>query len=379
MNDINEKVLEAIINQYKYKPPADFKEYLNNMVSSHPVYLYGAGAFGRETLALLKANDVNVRGFFDKNAYPGQTMLGLPVYAPNPDNISKHNANDLLLIVSIVLNHEERETLFAALYNMGFTNLIDGQSIRARQVPFSAGSLEADIDDTTWQGRMYETLELFEDTDSREVYIKNLTAHLSRDYSAYAASNNCCQYFPQDVPLGRGYTNVVDCGAYNGDTLLQLINKAKVCTYVGFEPETSNFQNLVGTASLISDENLRVFLYPCAVSNVNRMSFITAKEGSSAVADSGTHATQLICIDDVLPHFEPTFVKMDVEGAETDALIGAKKIICDYRPDLAICVYHYVNDIFEIPLMLHQWGLGYKFYLRAHSSCTMETVLYATV
>lgn len=68
---------------------------------------------------------------------------------------------------------------------------------------------------------------------------------------------------------------------------------------------------------------------------------------------------------------------MDIEGSEADALLGAQKTICKYKPDLAICVYHFADDIWEIPLLLDSWNLGYRFYLRTYSSNGFETVLYA--
>jgi hypothetical protein len=69
---------------------------------------------------------------------------------------------------------------------------------------------------------------------------------------------------------------------------------------------------------------------------------------------------------------------MDVEGAEPDALKGAEGLIREHRPDLGICVYHAPDHIWEIPLYLHEMGLGYRFYLRNHTAFTQETVLYAT-
>ena len=82
-------------------------------------------------------------------------------------------------------------------------------------------------------------------------------------------------------------------------------------------------------------------------------------------------------LDDVMHNTNPTFIKMDIEGEEIRALNGAKKLILDSRPELAICVYHYINHFWEIPNLLHDWNLGYKFYMRTHSSGCMETVLYA--
>lgn len=59
-----------------------------------------------------------------------------------------------------------------------------------------------------------------------------------------------------------------------------------------------------------------------------------------------------MAIDDILPNFEPTFIKMDIEGAEYEALIGAESIITRSKPNLAICVYHAVNHIWDIPILL---------------------------
>ncbi len=68
---------------------------------------------------------------------------------------------------------------------------------------------------------------------------------------------------------------------------------------------------------------------------------------------------------------------MDVEGAELEALKGAETLIKQNKPDLAICVYHTPNHIWDIPFYLEGLGLGYKFCLRNYTSFISETVLYA--
>jgi hypothetical protein len=85
-----------------------------------------------------------------------------------------------------------------------------------------------------------------------------------------------------------------------------------------------------------------------------------------------------VALDDVLTGFSPTFIKMDIEGAEISALRGGEKTIRRCLPDLAVCVYHRINHIWDIPLLLDDWRLGYKMYLRSYNPYTMETVLYAT-
>lgn len=74
-----------------------------------------------------------------------------------------------------------------------------------------------------------------------------------------------------------------------------------------------------------------------------------------------------------------SYIKMDIEGAELKALEEARNTIVNYKPKLAICVYHKPEDIIEIPLYIHKIVPEYRFYLRHHSKTAEETVLYAIV
>jgi hypothetical protein len=67
---------------------------------------------------------------------------------------------------------------------------------------------------------------------------------------------------------------------------------------------------------------------------------------------------------------------MDIEGAELEALMGAKNLIARNRPHLAIGVYHCLDHLWRIPFMIHEWHLGYRFYMRQHNPL-FDTVLYA--
>lgn len=70
---------------------------------------------------------------------------------------------------------------------------------------------------------------------------------------------------------------------------------------------------------------------------------------------------------------------MDIEGSEYDTLIGAEKTIKSSKPSLMICVYHLPEDIFRIPLLIKQWNLGYRLYLRVYEKNGLEMVMYATI
>ncbi|QSZ68030.1 FkbM family methyltransferase [Methanofollis aquaemaris] len=73
------------------------------------------------------------------------------------------------------------------------------------------------------------------------------------------------------------------------------------------------------------------------------------------------------------------FIKMDIEGAELPALAGAEKSIREFRPDLAISVYHRADDLTEVPIFLASLVPEYRMYLRHYTPGPDESVLYATV
>lgn len=89
------------------------------------------------------------------------------------------------------------------------------------------------------------------------------------------------------------------------------------------------------------------------------------------------HRVQVVALDDELKDKKVTFVKMDIEGAELEALRGAESIIRKQRPKLAICVYHKPEDIWTIPMYILSLRNDYRLFLRHYSFGGTETVLYA--
>ena len=91
----------------------------------------------------------------------------------------------------------------------------------------------------------------------------------------------------------------------------------------------------------------------------------------------GGQSIQMISIDGAFPDWGPTLIKMDIEGGEYSALIGASKTITRYRPGLALSAYHLPTDLWRLGLLINSMDLGYQFYLRSHGYSSFDTVLYA--
>ena len=100
--------------------------------------------------------------------------------------------------------------------------------------------------------------------------------------------------------------------------------------------------------------------------------------GGSTISNDGDLTIETVALDDVVDKDDKvTFIKMDVEGAELNALFGAKEIIKRDKPRLAICIYHKPEDIINIPSYILSLNSEYKLYIRHYSPIETETVLYA--
>ena len=82
-------------------------------------------------------------------------------------------------------------------------------------------------------------------------------------------------------------------------------------------------------------------------------------------------------LDGDLAGLRPTYIKMDIEGFEMNALLGARETIRANRPILAVCVYHKPEDLREVPLLINSLSDAYRYFLRSHDEEGWELVVYA--
>ena len=180
------------------------------------------------------------------------------------------------------------------------------------------------------------------------------------------------EYYHLDIFPYRENDVFVDIGAYVGDSVATYINtygvsyKRIYCYEIA--PET--FKKLEINLAGISNTELR----QKAVGAENGTMFVdvSAQVSSERVVDSGEVAIEVVRLDDDIT--EPvTFIKMDIEGAEKDALRGSQRHICEDTPNLAICTYHGYDDLYAIPRLIDEIKPGYKFYMRYHGGCHIPT------
>ena len=105
--------------------------------------------------------------------------------------------------------------------------------------------------------------------------------------------------------------------------------------------------------------------------------FSDGMDTGSCIQSSGGTVIEVDSIDNIVNGGEVTYIKMDIEGAELDTLKGARNTIMKYRPKLAVCVYHKMDDLLTIPDYILSLHSDYRLYLRNYSKNGREAVLYA--
>jgi FkbM family methyltransferase len=198
---------------------------------------------------------------------------------------------------------------------------------------------------------------------------------LNTAYGSFKHSEN--QYFnPLTlIDLQGKAMRFVDGGAYNGDSYLELCGMTEVETAYLFEPDAANFTQLIRH---VAQTGHKAQCLPMGLADAYRIVSFNGGSGEGAsISETGTAHIAVAALDDVLTGHAVDFIKLDVEGAELQALQGARKLIQRSRPVLALSLYHQPQDLWELPLAIADLCEDYRFHVRQHYFNSFDSVMYA--
>jgi len=175
---------------------------------------------------------------------------------------------------------------------------------------------------------------------------------------------------------------VFDIGAYVGDTAaffaFYVGNKGKVYS---FEPIKANYDLLIENIKLNKLDNIVIPVNSGCSKTTKTMGGVSIEQGapwSFLTENTDDEEVDVVSIDDFAQSNNINkidLIKMDVEGHERDVILGAKKVINEYKPKMVICLYHKTEDLIELPLLMKKFG-GYKFYIRCAKGGPFGTILF---
>ena len=230
--------------------------------------------------------------------------------------------------------------------------------------------------------KIAQVRELLNDETSRQLLNCWILWRETQSMEYYIAPDDACEYFPNDIEglFPADPLRFVDCGAYTGDTIVDLYGvwKGEIESVVCFEPDLKNLELLNNTLMRIQTKDKVGYTYPTGVGKTCSVVSFSGGQGSSSTMMMGGEGdlVPVVSIDQTVGLSHPNYIKMDIEGAELEALQGAKELIAREAPSLAICLYHKPADLWEIPLYINSIQPSYKMDIRTHDHLGLSTVLY---
>lgn len=349
-----------------------FEETIQEIKTSrYPLIIYGAGWVGDTMYTYLRKNNVNIYGFaVDQNFLPEDRNLdGLTIY--DMDELLKTaRYNVLLAFVGCPayrieqLDHHINVNKF---YQIDFV-----------------GKNAAGLD-----GQMYDSF-----LSENKAILTKLREDLSDEASKQALDEFIHQrntgvfckpyshkpeYYDDEIMSLSENEVFIDCGAYDGDSILAFCNALKEQGISGykkiyaFEADKVNAHKLEENLSGLEHVQLIV---KGVYDQVCTLRFSENGTMGSMVADEG-NKIEATTIDEIVGGDEVTFIKMDIEGSELKALKGAENTIRRWKPKLAICVYHRVEDLITIPQYIQSLRSDYKLFYRNYCQLGLEAIIYA--
>jgi len=214
---------------------------------------------------------------------------------------------------------------------------------------------------------------------SRERFLHVLCFRLSSDPIDLTTTRAPSTEMWLDIPnryRRRPYQTVLDVGAYDGDTLVEFSLRFAPERGIAVEANHDLF-DAIRSAGERYAQGIKV-IPMAAWSRNTRLKFEEVRFGMIQVTESPEGMLEAAPIDAAVTE-RVDFLKMDIEGAEAEALTGCEELLRRWLPDLAIAAYHRPEDIVSIWRQINAFGYSsqdFSFHFGHYSDCLDDSILY---
>lgn len=205
------------------------------------------------------------------------------------------------------------------------------------------------------------TYTLLADDASREVFRSVVEYKLSGALAPLLQTTSSKdEVLDRLIPLGP-YEHYLDLGAYRGDTVQEFLSACggNYASMTALEPDPRTYKKL--EAYICTLQNATAL--PYGVSDQNEIAYMKTGRGRGSNR-GGSTPIRMVTVDELAQPF--SYIKMDVEGSEAAALRGSASTLKRYRPKLNIACYHRSEDLYQLPLLIHQLQPEYQIFMRRH-------------
>jgi FkbM family methyltransferase len=347
--------------------------------------LFGAGNLGRKVLRKLKSIGKLPSAFIDNNPdLWGADVEGVPIMAPS-EAVEKFDASTIGVITTIWCGEatDKMSDRIDPIRALGFKNiaLFGHLAWKFHDEFLPHYCLDRPSKVIANADNIRRAFALLADDESRLLFVNHIEWRLFLDYDLLPSPANEEIYF-NDRYVSNSVSEVLyDIGAYTGDSVESFLGSPRGEQFAeihSFEPSTNNFVTLQSYVETLDELRAKVHSHHLALGDTVGTIQVETENGPASRVGTGNQAVPMTTIDLFSQsHRPPTFIKIDIEGFEPQCLEGAKNIIQDTAPVVAVCVYHLQSHLWEILLQLHEYHPGYSYSLCPHLADGWDLVLYA--
>lgn len=363
----------------------DLWHYLKSQADSgRPILLYGMGNGADKIIAVSTAYGIPVADFFASDGFVrGHSFHGKVVLSFS-GACEKYGTENMIVLLSFASSRPEvLETIerVAAACEMYIPDVpVCGTEL------FNAEFYESHLQEIN------AARALFADEESRRVYDGIIQYKLTGRMDILRATESDSADAYRNILHAEEFLTAADLGAYNGDSIRDLrLYAPRLREVIALEPDRRNFRKLTEYATALREAGDTLTVHPVQVgawSHTATLTFHGSGNRNAGLTDTPAEAkgnilpstadnpyfgktaevpvTALDTVaEDILDgHTHIDYIKYDVEGAETEALLGSRAIIQRDAPALLVSAYHRSADLFRLPLLVHELNPDYKLYLR---------------
>lgn len=347
-------------------PRIDLWSYLRS--TDKPIVMYGMGNGADKIIGVGERMGITVSDFFASDGFVrGHSFHGKTVLSYS-QVCEKYGNGNFIVLLSFASSLPE------VIENI--RRIAEENELYAPDVPVTGDEL-FDLDFFQSRVELFrQAYGLLADEESRDVFCNVILYKLTGNINYLFSAESDVDSVFENVLRPSEYRSYADLGAYNGDTIRQLLSYTDALSQViALEPDMRSFRKL--NEYIVGEERCQIHAYQAAAwdcteelyfdaggnrnSNVQSNSTFQAP-AAKKVTINGDSLDRLVtecCIDGI------DYIKYDVEGAEARALMGSLNTINSFSPDVLLSLYHRSEDLYSLPLLFDSVVKGkYRYYLR---------------
>lgn len=202
------------------------------------------------------------------------------------------------------------------------------------------------------------------DEESRNVFDNMIRFQYTGELTYLFRSESSREKALKEILNLTNREKILDLGAYRGDTIEEICSLfGGFESAVAFEPDKKSYEKLCEYAK--SKDNIKALPY-AVWENDREFEFMGGGGRQSTLYGKGKYTVKAVAVDNNLGDSQITYAKMDVEGAEKEALLGMKSLLTNQKPKLSVAAYHRTEDLCTLIPLIHSLNPDYKIHLRHH-------------